>query len=94
MEIRKSEVLTSNYAEKTTPDFYETKLKLSNELDAMWNSACEMLQIHLNTEQTIAVDFYATSIYSCLLGDTSGDGAMRDGYILWLAVTMIFVKGL
>lgn len=71
------------------------KPKLSNELDAMRNSAPEMPQIHSNTEQPLQLIFtQQASAADASIGDTSGDGETRDVYILRLAVTIIFVKGL
>lgn len=70
------------------------KPKLSNELDAMRNSAPEMPQIHSNTEQPLQLIFTQQASTDASLGDTSGDGETRDVYILRLVVAIIFVKGL
>ena len=70
------------------------KPKLSNELDAVRNSAPEMPQIHPNTEQPLQWIFTQQASTATSLGNTSGDGKMRDVYILKLVVTIIYVKGL
>lgn len=62
------------------------KPKLSNELDAMRNSAPEMPQIHSNTEQPLQLIFTQQTSTDASLGDTSGDGETRDVYILRLVV--------
>jgi len=69
------------------------KPKLLNELDAMRNSAPEKPQIHPITEQPLQLIFTQQASTDASLGYTSGDGEMRDVYILRLVVTIIFVKG-